>query len=140
VKNLQKISIVKDPSGKEFPLNSVSHQHQVFFTPKQPGTHIAELYSGPEKIAQIPVVAAQPAIVEQPVSLEVLDFGTCRSQKKLKLKSVIPLETKFEKLGGFLLKLESAQPATIGKPISRCLKVESILKISNQLSVIPLEN
>jgi len=37
-----------------------------------------------QKKAQIPVEAAQPAIVEQPVSLEVLDFGTCRSQKKLK--------------------------------------------------------
>jgi len=58
--------------------------------PKLPGEYSAEIYSGPEKITEIQV--------------------------------------------------EAAQPATVGKPISRCLKVESILKISNQLSVIPLEN
>jgi len=43
--------VVKDPSGKEIP----------------PGLYSVEIYSSPEKIAEIPVEAAQSAVVRKPV-------------------------------------------------------------------------
>jgi hypothetical protein len=65
--------VVRDPTGKEIPATITLENGEpvLSFTPKSPGTFVAEVFDGPSRIAQIPVTAATSAVNGLPVSLDV---------------------------------------------------------------------
>eukprot|EP01124_Arcella_intermedia_P022449 TRINITY_DN3341_c0_g1_i1.p1 TRINITY_DN3341_c0_g1~~TRINITY_DN3341_c0_g1_i1.p1 ORF type:complete len:346 (-),score=135.22 TRINITY_DN3341_c0_g1_i1:61-1098(-) len=74
--------VVKDSNGNEIPasISTGEGDPKVSFVPKSPGDLVAEIYSGPELLASIPIEATQPATVGNNTAIP---FDTSRNPRNL---------------------------------------------------------